>query len=75
MEDAPSLSNSQELVRPHAPRVPAPREAPDDASRRYEVLVRYAAAHSKAYGATVLAVFDHGISLVDETVLGIREAD
>jgi hypothetical protein len=86
MEDAPSLSNSQELVRPHAPRVPARREAPDDASRRYEVLVRYAAvltveatdyadAHSKAYGATVLAVFDHGISLIDEIVLGIREAD
>ena len=56
-------------------RVPARREAPDDASRRYEVLVRYAAvltveatdyadAHSKAYGATVLAVFDHGINLI-----------
>jgi hypothetical protein len=35
----------------------------------------YADAHSKAYGATVLAVFDHGISLIDGTVRGIREAD
>jgi len=32
-------------------------------------------ARERAYGSTVLAVFDHGCSLVDETVVGVREAD
>jgi len=84
MEGAPLLSNSQELVR-HTDHVPAAR--PDEVvSRRYDVLVHFAAvltveatdhidARERAYGSTVLAVFDHGLSLVDETVVGVREAD
>ena len=84
MEDAPLLSNSQELVR-RTDHVPAPRQN-EAASRRYDVLVHFAAvltveatdhidARERAYGSTVLAVFDHGLSLVDETVVGVREAD
>ena len=84
MEDAPLLSNSQELVR-RTDHLPA--ACPDEAvPRRYDVLVHFAAvltveatdhidARERAYGSTVLAVFDHGLSLVDETVIGVREAD
>ena len=85
MEDAPLLSNSQELVR-RTDHVPAPRSSDEAASRRYDVLVHFAAvltveaadridARERAYGSTVLAVLDHGRSLVDETVVGVREAD
>jgi hypothetical protein len=85
MEDAPLLSNNQELVR-RTDHVPAPRSSDGAASRRYDVLVHFAAvltveaadridARERAYGSTVLAVFDHGRSLVDETVVGVREAD
>ncbi len=87
MEDAPVLSNSQALVPLDLPSsVPVPRQGEDVVSRRYEVLVQYAAvltveatdhidARERAYGSTVLAVFDHGLSLVDETVVGVREAE
>ena len=58
----------------------------DIVSRKYDVLVHYAAvltveavdhidARKRAYGSTVLAVFDHGLSLVDESVVAVREAD
>ncbi len=85
MEDAPLLSNSQELVR-RTDNVPAPRSSDEAASRRYDVLVHFAAvltveatdhidARDRAYGSTVLAVFDHELSLVDESVGAVREAE
>ncbi len=85
MEGAPLLSNNQELVR-RTDHLPAPRSSDETASRRYHALVHFAAvltveaadridARERAYGSTVLAVLDHGRSLVDETVIGVREAD
>ena len=85
MEDVPLLSNNQELVR-RTDHLPAPRSSDEAARRRYHVLVHFAAvltveagdridARGRAYGSTVLAVLDHGRSLVDETVVGVREAD
>jgi hypothetical protein len=84
MEDAPLLSNSQELVR-RPDHVPALR--PDeDVPRRYDVLIHFAAvlsveavdyvdARRRATGSTVLAVFDHDLGPVSEIVVAIREAD
>ena len=85
MEDTPILLNGQELVR-RADHVSALHSSDEAVSRRYDVLVHFAAvltveatdhidARERAYGSTVLAVFDHGLSLVDETVVGVREAD
>ncbi len=88
MKDAPVLSNSQELetTRDLPSAQPVLRQGEDASNRTYDVLVHYAAvltveatdhidARERAYGSTVLAVFDHGLSLVDETVVGVREAD
>jgi hypothetical protein len=32
-------------------------------------------ARTQALGSIILAVFDHGVELVDEAILGVRESD
>jgi hypothetical protein len=87
MEDASLLSSSQELVPTDRSRLPAALHEPAaPVSRKYDVLMRYAAnmtveatnhleARKQALSSIILAVFDHGVELVDEAILGVRKSD